>query len=435
MNARRGGGRWCRRSSPRRTAWRRSRRRRRARIASRSCSNALAVRATIGVRDAASAADEARGLRAVHHRHPLSMKIRSGRHVRQTSTASWPFAASRTSKPTDSSSLRSSTRFSRVSSTTRGCGAARPRRGRPRASRRAARTRSVAAGSSTSKRNVVPSPRRLATADVAAHQADELRLITSPRPVPSFAWRPLAVCTNGSKSVADLALGDARGRCPRPRSRAAARSTTRARRSLPVSVNFTALPSRLISTCRSFPSSPDDRRREGPARPRRRGESLGLGAHADHLLDAVEQPRGSNGRCSSAKLARLDLRDREHVVDQAEQVLAAAADDRRGSRDRRRSRAAARVHQLREAEHGVERRPQLVRHVRQEDALGAIGLHGARFGLLELERPLVHLRARGAPCGGGSAARAGGWRARSGRTRSARTRRSPTTAGTAAPAA
>src|SRR6185369_322788 len=67
-------------------------------------------------------------------------------------------------------------------------------------------------------------------------------------------------------------------------------------------------------------------------------------------------------------LSRLDLRERENVVDEREQMLPAPSDDREVLALRRRERTVA-LHELDEAENAVERRAQLVRHVREERAL------------------------------------------------------------------
>jgi hypothetical protein len=72
-------------------------------------------------------------------------------------------------------------------------------------------------------------------------------------------------------------------------------------------------------------------------------------------------------------LARLDARQVEDVVDERQQVCAGVLDvlDAAELLDGRRPRRVE-AKQLREAEHGVEGRPQLVAHARQELGLGAI---------------------------------------------------------------
>ena len=93
-------------------------------------------------------------------------------------------------------------------------------------------------------------------------------------------------------------------------------------------------------------------------------------------------------------LTGLDLRQVEDVVDQAKQVLAAGVDL---GEEPLLSRAVElrflRVeHQLREADDGVQRSPQLVAHVREEHALVLAGVLELAVGILELfhQSPAVH---------------------------------------------
>jgi len=87
-----------------------------------------------------------------------------------------------------------------------------------------------------------------------------------------------------------------------------------------------------------------------------------------------------------AHLARFEARQIQHVVDQREQVFAGGAD----MTELDRLRTAGRLdrldlQQLREAEHGVERRAQLVTHAREELRLGldlAFGQRGLLAGAL-----------------------------------------------------
>ncbi len=100
-----------------------------------------------------------------------------------------------------------------------------------------------------------------------------------------------------------------------------------------------------------------------------------VGAQTEHLLEPLQQPHEVERPLVERRLPRLDLREREHVVDEREQVLAAAGDDAEPLALRPRERRVA-LQELDEAEDAVERRPQLVRHVGEKDALRAARLHG-----------------------------------------------------------
>ena len=101
--------------------------------------------------------------------------------------------------------------------------------------------------------------------------------------------------------------------------------------------------------------------------------NIGLGRerrdHAERIGDRVLQIDGFE---RDHHLARLDPRQVEDVVDEREQVRAGVLDvlDAAELLDRRRS-ARVEAKQLRETEHGVERRAQLVAHPRQEFGLCA----------------------------------------------------------------
>jgi len=70
-------------------------------------------------------------------------------------------------------------------------------------------------------------------------------------------------------------------------------------------------------------------------------------------------------------------------------VLAAAV-DREQLLPLRRSQRRVTQEELAEPEDGIERRPDLVRHVRQEPALGLRGGVGGDLGRAQLGRPLLH---------------------------------------------
>ena len=65
----------------------------------------------------------------------------------------------------------------------------------------------------------------------------------------------------------------------------------------------------------------------GKIKPEADAKPLALGAQSEHLLEALEEPAEVERPLVEGRLPRLDLREREHVVDEREQVLAAAADD------------------------------------------------------------------------------------------------------------
>ncbi len=214
--------------------------------------------------------------------------------------------------------------------------------------------------------------------------------------MPSLALRPVSVCANGSKSRPSSSGAMPVPRCLAPRSARRRAPTTRASRARPRprSVNFTALPSRLSKhLARPLPSSLEHRgRHPGPALDLQR-ESLAPRTHADHLLDRVDRSREREGRLVQHQLAGLDLRDRQDVVDEPEQVLTALDDDVHALLRLAPERPVARQ-ELREAEDRVERRAKLVAHRRQERRLGAVGareLEGALLDLtLELDVAVLH---------------------------------------------
>ncbi len=80
-----------------------------------------------------------------------------------------------------------------------------------------------------------------------------------------------------------------------------------------------------------------------------------------------------------AQLAGLDLREVENVVDDGEQRVGRALD---GGREAALARIELRIEQqLGHAQHAVHRRADLVRHAREEFALGAAGRLGDAAGL------------------------------------------------------
>ena len=95
---------------------------------------------------------------------------------------------------------------------------------------------------------------------------------------------------------------------------------------------------------------------------------------------------------TEVELAGLDLREIEHVVDELQQVAAARQDVAEELLVLRRRRIdLAVVQQLGEADDRVERRAQLVRHVREELALEPVRFLDAAVLQLELDRAPANL--------------------------------------------
>ena len=145
----------------------------------------------------------------------------------------------------------------------------------------------------------------------------------------------------------------------------------------PAGVNFTAFDRRLSMICLSARRSP--RMREAGADI---GDDLDVlrfrlrRDDADRLVDQSSRTRLSR---SSAMPAGLDARHVENVVDDAEEVGAAVVDVLAvlGVLGRAERTEHPRLHDLREADDGVERRAQFVADIGEELRLGAVGLLGA----------------------------------------------------------
>ena len=194
-----------------------------------------------------------------------------------------------------------------------------------------------------------------------------------PSPVPSFDFRPVSVCTNGSKSWPSSS-----GAMPGPVS---STSNTRAVLRPPRAQRDAAALGELDRVAEQVDQDLPQlalvaRHRAGQVGGQvgPQHEVPGLGAHADHLLEAAQERRQVERGFVEGDAPGLDLREREHVVDEAEQVLAAPQDGAEVLAVARRTRSRVALHELGEAEDGVERRAQLVAHVGEEDALGAVRL-------------------------------------------------------------
>ena len=102
---------------------------------------------------------------------------------------------------------------------------------------------------------------------------------------------------------------------------------------------------------------------------------LRVGVDAEHRLQVIDERMQIEGRRVQYDAPSLDLRDFEDVIDDRQQVLAAAIDDIQllqllGGRCR------IALHQLGEPQNRSHRRTDFMRHVRQKDALGAVGGFG-----------------------------------------------------------
>ena len=123
------------------------------------------------------------------------------------------------------------------------------------------------------------------------------------------------------------------------------------------------------------------------------GDVAPLGAHRQQVAAFLDHAGQRHRFLFQLVAARLDPRQVEDLVDQHQQMLAARMDvvgivlvdgDRMGAEQ-------LRLHHLREAEDGVERRAQLVAHRRQEARLGEIGALGAPPRLVGIELGLLEL--------------------------------------------
>ena len=153
--------------------------------------------------------------------------------------------------------------------------------------------------------NTLPRPGVLSTTTSPCIKRAKLRLMANPSPVPvrtvASAW------SNASKILPRF-----RGSIPGPVSSTAIATTCRSaasRRELvrtatrPVAVNLTALLSRLMSTWRTLPASPDQHARQMRILLEREFEAFTLGQLPEHPLHVVQQ-RAEIERLGRARVAR-----------------------------------------------------------------------------------------------------------------------------------
>ncbi len=122
-------------------------------------------------------------------------------------------------------------------------------------------------------------------------------------------------------------------------------------------------------------------------------QALFLGAFAEHLGDSFDRFTKVEVDRIQFQLARFDLGKIQGVVDQFQQRMRRDLGDIAVSpllRSRR-----GRHQEVHHADDAVERRPQLVGHVGQEHALGAIGLLSRQKGLFEIAGSLFDLILKG----------------------------------------
>ncbi len=104
------------------------------------------------------------------------------------------------------------------------------------------------------------------------------------------------------------------------------------------------------------------------------------GTFAENFDEGVEKLRQNEIGHAQLHLLGFDLRQIQHLVDQAQKMLAALVHGRNAFLLRL-GQALVALENLRVAENAVERRAQLVAHARQKFALGAISRLGSLFGL------------------------------------------------------
>ena len=205
------------------------------------------------------------------------------------------------------------------------------------------------------------------------------RLIARPRPVPPYLR--VVDASTWVNSWNSLSSVPASCRCPcrRPGTESSpcrwrwSRDTSR--RTGPFSVNLQALLSRLNSTCRTLVMSARMKPSRRGAIHRQRVAVSSRRAAGWSSITSPHERRDLEGLDEELHLAGLDLRKVENVVDQRLQVLAGRMDLLRGPAMES---CLAQIvglllQHLAVADDGVQRGPQLVAHVREELALGAVG--------------------------------------------------------------
>src|SRR5471030_2936835 len=317
----------------------------------------------------------------------MSIRITSGRWSLAINTPCCPVISVMTCKSSRRAiNCSTSARFAGLSSTYNKVRRATPLDA-PLPSRLSARGLPALSASSTgasdaisSNQNSLPMPTVLSTPMLPPISSTSFLVTTRPMPVPSSAPVSCPRRLNGwNRWASSWACS------PGPVSMTLSRI-----RPAPLSLQLTVTPPPTLLYLMAFDSRYDhlfDAHAVGVDEDRLRdvGEAhvdaalFGLRRH--HRL-AVEQHLGQrHGFLRQVDLARLDHRQVEDFINQAQQIPAGLEDlvGRRLLRDRQRRHAG--LHQLREAQHGVERRAQLVAHIGQELRFRQVGFFGDRLGV------------------------------------------------------
>ena len=204
------------------------------------------------------------------------------------------------------------------------------------------------------------------------------RAIASPRPVPPFSLPSAALL----KRLEDARLGSRAefpGRCPPPRTasgcplRSSSRSVTtpRLRELHRVAEQIDQHLAQLAARRR-----PPESRRPRVESLDAQAETLLLAERLEHDRDLLHERLQIELRARHFHPAGIDLRQVENLVDDVQQVVGAAGDRLHGVALERVAAASWRRRICDIAEDGVERRADLVAHVREERRLRAIGGFG-----------------------------------------------------------
>ena len=217
--------------------------------------------------------------------------------------------------------------------------------------------------------------------------ASTMRLVSArPRPVPGcLLAAPASSCWNSDEQLAAGPRPDADRRCPRPRagSRRALRLDPHRHPAL-LGRELDRVGEVVVEHLLELAGSVTTPPRSGSTSTSMRDPLLARPGSAGCPAPPPTTCARSTGSGLELHLARLDLRQVEHVVDQLEQVTRAREDVAQELLLLGRHRAhLAVVHQLAEADDGVQGRAQLVGHVGQELALQAVGLLNLAILLLQ----------------------------------------------------
>ena len=327
-----------------------------------------------------------------------SIRIRSGCQASQASRASTPSRASRISAPRGSRSRSSRVRFASWSSTTR------IRLGPPpgegdhlRCLLRRGGLRGLADLQGNLEAEQAALPLAAVHLQVSPHDPQEVPADPQAQPrAPSGVPVPTGSARTAGRD-APSPPPRSRGPCPppppagsgRPRSR---RESAPAGPPPPSRVNFTALPRRFSSTCRSFPSSATTHRGEGFVPLQQEGEPLGLRPGTEQPLRLLQEPREVEGPGDGGPPLPASILDISRTSSISSSRCSPAR--LRASRYSPLPRGEVRLplQEPGEAEDHVHGGADLVGHVGQKDALGPVGRFGGLLGPLQLQLQELLLR-------------------------------------------